>query len=82
MKKINNIHMNLTTQGEEALLNLQKDKNIKILKSDKGNSTVGINTSDYDDKLKRIVDDTYSFLQNNLTKVLEGKVTLTPRGPI
>jgi ribosomal protein L30E len=75
MEKIKKIHTNLTPQEEEALLNLQKDKNIKILKSDKGNSTVVMDTSDYDDKLKRIVDDgTYTLLQKNPTKSLEAKV--------
>jgi hypothetical protein len=44
-----------TTQEEEAIKELAKDKSIKILKADKGNVTVVMDTEDYENKLTAMV---------------------------
>jgi hypothetical protein len=41
---------NVTDQEENAIQQLYKDKNIKILKADKGNVTVVMNTTEYERK--------------------------------
>ena len=42
---------NITHEEEEALTELKKDENIVILKTDKGNATVVMNATEYNDKI-------------------------------
>ena len=42
---------NITHEEEEALKELKKDESIVILKADKGNATVIMNATEYNDKI-------------------------------
>ena len=57
---------NITHEEEEALKELNKDKNIVILKADKGNATVVMNARDYNDKNNCLLSD--SFVYSKLSK--------------
>ena len=48
---------NLSAEERKALKELQSDSNIKIMKADKGNCTVVMNTKDYDNKLLALLND-------------------------
>ena len=48
---------NLSAEERKALKELRSDSNIKIMKADKGNCTVVMNTKDYDDKLLALLND-------------------------
>ena len=49
---------NATTEERCALKSLRNNKDILILRADKGNATVVINTVDYNDKIGTLLDDT------------------------
>ncbi len=61
---------NLTKGERKAMQDLRKDKNITILPADKGRCTVIMNTTDYQQKAKQLVEDdsTYVKLDKNPTK--------------
>ena len=67
---------NLTLDEKQALKDLQNDDSILILKADKGNCTVVMNTTDYENKVYEMFDDqnTYQLItdkRRNLTKRVE-----------
>jgi hypothetical protein len=65
----------LTKTEEAAIHGLSKDKNIKIIKADKGNITVLMNSKEYDDKLQELVNtDDYRQLPRDPPSQIEAKV--------
>ena len=48
---------NLSAEERKTLKELRSDSNIKIMKADKENCTVVMNTKDYDDKLLALLND-------------------------
>ena len=57
---------NITRLEYQALNCLRNDASIHILKADKGNATVVMDRSEYDQKIKDILDtDTYTNLKKN-----------------
>ncbi len=67
---------NLSKSERAALRDLKKDKDIVILKADKGNSTVIMDRSDYDSRLMRLLNDstTYAVLKDGPAKTTETKL--------
>ncbi len=67
---------NLSKSERAALRDLRKDKDIVILKADKGNSTVIMDRSDYDSRLMRLLNDsaTYAVLKDDPAKTTETKL--------
>ena len=57
---------NVSKEESQAWRTLQEDTTIKILKADKGNATVVMNTSQYDEKVHELLDDknAYTPLKN------------------
>ena len=65
---------NITHEEEEALKELKKDESIVILKADKGNATIIMNATEYNDKINCLLSDNsvYSKLSkksNTITKI-------------
>ena len=65
---------NITHKEKKALKELKKDKSIVILKADKGNATIGMNATEYNDKINCLLSDSsaYSILSkksNPITKI-------------
>ena len=65
---------NITHEEEEALKDLKKDESIVILKADKGNATIIMNATEYNDKINCLLSDSsvYSKLSkksNPITKI-------------
>ena len=67
---------NLSRQEIEALKQLEIDKEISILKADKGNCTVIMNRKDYEKKLLQLLTDTktYKHLTKDPTPALQRKM--------
>ena len=67
---------NITKAESSAIQALKKDPSIRILKADKGNCTVVLNTSDYLQKMRSLLSDsfTYSKIKSNPVKKLERKM--------
>ena len=67
---------NLNTEEMIALKKLTNNPDIAITKSDKGNSTVVMNTTDYDKKIMFLLNDdnTYMLLKKDITKNIERKL--------
>jgi valyl-tRNA synthetase len=66
---------NVTDQEEKAIQQLAKDKNIKILKADKDNVTVVMDTKEYERKLTEMVStEEYKKLEKDPTRAIEAKV--------
>ena len=66
---------NLSKEQRNALKNLRKEKNIVILPADKGNSTVLMDTSDYDSKIRNMLESgTYRVIKKDPTKTQEDKI--------
>ena len=62
------------TKEEEALKQLKSKKNITILKADKGNATVIMNSVDYDQKINLLLNDSSTYVKlsvksNPVTKI-------------
>ena len=57
----NHLRQHLFKEGFFALQNLCKNKNIVIQKSDKGNSVVIVDETDYLDKTENLLNDTHNF---------------------
>ena len=70
---------NLTSEERKALQNLRADTDIKILPADKGKATVVINTSDYKEKLHKLLDDrsVYEVLKKDPTTSYKNKLINT-----
>ena len=67
---------NLSPTELKALKDLRHDSSIHILKADKGNATVIMNRTDYDENVKEILStSTYRKLKNDPTASTERKVT-------
>jgi hypothetical protein len=69
--------MNSTSQEEEAIKGLAKDKSIKILKEEKGNVTVVMDRlwKDYENKFTAMVNtEEYRKINRDPTKAIEAKV--------
>ena len=60
----NNVPQHLSKEEFLALQNLRKNKNIVIRKSDKGNSVVTVDKTDYLDKMGNLLNDTRKFEKN------------------
>ena len=65
---------NITQEEKEALKELKQDKNIVILKADKGNSTVVMKAQEYDDKINCLLSDSSVYTKlskksNPITKI-------------
>ena len=52
---------NITKEEQEAWRELKKDSDIKILQADKGNATVIMNTTDYEEKVRELLNDEDSY---------------------
>ena len=67
---------NLSTEEKIAIKELKSNKDIVILKADKGNSTVIMNSEDYSAKISQLLDNdtTYKKLAKDPTKTTERKV--------
>jgi hypothetical protein len=75
IEKCKKLKFNLTKTEESAIHGLSKDKNIKIIKADKGNVTVLMNSKEYDDKLQKLVNtDDHRQLPRDPTIQIEAKV--------
>ena len=66
---------NITQEEEEALEELKQDENIVILKADKGNSTVVMNSQEYDGKINCLLSD--SSVYTKLSKTLNPITKIT-----
>ena len=68
---------NLTKEEMTALIGLSKDKSIIVSKADKGNTIVIQNSSDYIDKIVKILEDKSKFecIENDLTLEREQKLS-------
>ena len=64
----NGAPLNLTTEEFTALKSISKNKNLIILKSDKGNSIAIIDESDYREKMGHILSDSSKFTQVSLAE--------------
>ena len=60
----NNVPQHLSKEEFLALQNLRKNKNIVIQKSDKGNSVVTVDKTDYLDKMDNLLNGTRKFEKN------------------
>ena len=62
----NNALQYLSREEFLALQNLRTNKNIVIQKSDKSNSVVNVNNTDYSDNMENLLNDKHKFEKNNL----------------
>ena len=71
-----------TLKKHRVLTKLRKNKDIVILKPDKGNSTVLINRNDYDGTMKELISDNTKFemLDSDPTFLREGQLQRFLRG--
>jgi hypothetical protein len=66
------VEIHFSKQEEEAVLNLSKEKNIKILKADKGNVTVVMDKEEYEEKLEvMVMTQDYRKLKGDPTSKIE-----------
>ena len=67
---------NLTSSEIKTLNNLTKNVEIRICKADKGNSTVILDKTDYDQKMLSLLNDesTYRILNRDSTKCIERRL--------
>lgn len=64
-----------TKKTQQVIQNLRNNQNIHIIKADKGNSTVIMNRSDYNTKMKKLLDDgPYKKIKYNPTKIYRKRV--------
>ncbi len=54
---------NISKKQHKALTNLKRNKNIVILPADKGNATVVMDRYEYKMKMKKLLDDEYTYKQ-------------------
>ena len=55
------LNRNVTREEEEALKELKNNEKIVILKADKGNATVVMNTEDYEEKVNSLLSDECTY---------------------
>ena len=69
----NDLKPNLSKEQNTAIRDLKKDRSVCILKADKGNCTVVMNSLDYDNKINALLSDsvTYTKIKNNPVKKIE-----------
>ena len=69
----NDLKPNLSKEQNIAIRDLKKDRSVCILKADKGNCTVVMNSLDYDNKINALLSDsvTYTKIKNNPVKKIE-----------
>lgn len=73
-----NITPNITKQELEAIKCLEEDSTIKIMRADKGNKTVVMDSMDYNKKIESMLKTTdYKQLKNDLTKAVEKLIKST-----
>ena len=67
---------NLTSSEIKTLNNLTKNVEIRICKADKGNSTVLLDKTDYDQKMLSLLNDesTYRIVNRDSTKCIERRL--------
>lgn len=66
---------NLTKDEAAGIKSLKNDKNLTILPADKGNATVVMNTSDYENKIRQLIEsDQYIVLKKDPTTSIERQV--------
>ena len=77
VKTSRQIENSLTKEEMTALIGLSKDKSIIVSKADKGNTIVIQNSSDYIDKIVKILEDKSKFecIENDLTLEREQKLS-------
>ena len=66
---------NITHEEEEALKELKKDESIVILKADKGNATIIMNATEYNDKINCLLSDSSVYSQLSKKSNLITKIT-------
>lgn len=70
--------LNYTTEEKAAIKNLKEDKNIVILPADKGNATVVMDRTDYDDKAHKLLATTaYMTLPKDPTTKIQATLNKT-----
>ena len=62
-KHFTKIETNISLQEKKALTSLKNDPSVIILKADKGNCTVVINTCEYNDKMEELLSDTSTYYE-------------------
>ena len=69
-------HSNISRNERKAINHLKKDKTWLIMKADKGNCFVVMDRSDYDEKMKKLLDDkdTYENVSKSPFKTIERKL--------
>ena len=67
---------NITPDERKAILHLKQEKDIMILPSDKGRAVVVLDTAEYDNKIRTLLDDrsTYRIITKDPTPSLERKM--------
>ena len=73
MKRAKKPPNNLSKDERKAIRTLRENDSMKILKADKGNATVVLNASDYDAKVKDLIDleTSYKRLKKDPTRAIE-----------
>lgn len=80
LKNVKPMKPNITRKEREALNNLKKEENLKILPADKGNAAVIISKDDYSLKIHDLLKaGKYTLLKKNPTKSYETKIEKTLR---
>ena len=69
LKSFNTRQRNIFHEEEEALKELTEDENFVILKADKGNAPVVMNTTEYNDKINCLLSD--SSFYSKLSKTIK-----------
>ena len=67
---------NISKEERKAIKQLQKEKSIKILAADKGRATVIMDTTDYDNKLQTMLNDTETYTKLSKDPTLKYKTKL------
>ncbi|XP_050549769.1 uncharacterized protein LOC126910700 [Spodoptera frugiperda] len=56
---------NITAEEKAALRNLRQDEDVLVLKADKGNATVVMNVTEYDEKIRHLLSDANTYRRVN-----------------
>ena len=76
IRKAKEPRQNISKKERQAWKDLQKDKSIRILRADKGNASVLMNASEYDEKVHDLLEnkDAYTVLKSDPTRKNERKL--------
>jgi hypothetical protein len=75
IEKCKRFRTNMTNTKEKEIDTISKDKSIKMLKADKGNVTVVMDSEEYEKKLNTLVNTAeYKLLDRDPTTQIEAKV--------